>query len=60
MLAYLTDMDSMELPDKIEEVNAKILENLIEDSDFLAVLICKIQFFFNMYLHMKMSKINIC
>ncbi|KFM78693.1 hypothetical protein X975_14268, partial [Stegodyphus mimosarum] len=39
VLAWLTDLDSMELPDKIEEVNAKILENLIEDSDFLAVLI---------------------
>ncbi|PRD33906.1 UNVERIFIED_CONTAM: hypothetical protein NCL1_16210 [Trichonephila clavipes] len=42
VLAWLTDLDSMELPDKIEEVNAKILENLIEDSDYLAVLLCKI------------------
>ncbi|XP_054718538.1 uncharacterized protein LOC129227940 [Uloborus diversus] len=41
VLAWLTDLDSMELPDKIEEVNAKILENLIEDSDFLAVLLYK-------------------
>ncbi|GFT85172.1 uncharacterized protein TNCV_496331 [Trichonephila clavipes] len=39
VLAWLTDLDSMELPDKIEEVNAKILENLIEDSDYLAVLL---------------------
>ncbi|GIY02018.1 thioredoxin domain-containing protein [Caerostris extrusa] len=41
VLAWLTDLDSMELPDKIEEVNAKILENLIEDSDYLAVLVYK-------------------
>ncbi|XP_055930888.1 uncharacterized protein LOC129961093 [Argiope bruennichi] len=41
VLAWLTDLNSMELPDKIEEVNAKILENLIEDSDYLAVLIYK-------------------
>jgi len=41
VLAWLTDLDSMELPDRIEEVNAKILDNLIEDSDFLAVFLYK-------------------
>ncbi|UYV79369.1 hypothetical protein LAZ67_17002343 [Cordylochernes scorpioides] len=41
VLAWLTDLDSMELPDKIEEVNAKILENLIEDTDYVVVLFYK-------------------
>ncbi|XP_067132038.1 uncharacterized protein [Centruroides vittatus] len=41
VLDWLTDLDSMELPDRIEEVNAKILENLIEDTDFVAVLFYK-------------------
>lgn len=41
VLAWLTDLDAMELPDKIEEVNVKILENLIEDSAYLAVLLYK-------------------
>ena len=45
VLAYLTDLGAMELPDKIEEVNVKILENLIEESDFLAVLLCKMYSF---------------
>lgn len=57
VLAWLTDLDSMELPDKIEEVNAKILENLIEDSDFLAVLLCKIFLSFS-FIHNDESFLN--
>lgn len=41
VLAWLTDIDSLELPDAIEEVNAKILKNIIDDSDYVAVLFTK-------------------
>lgn len=34
-------MGSMDLPDKIEEVNSKNLPNVIDNQDFVAVLFCK-------------------
>lgn len=42
VLEWLTSVDQMDLPDKIEEVNAKILQNYIDDHDFVAVLFCKL------------------
>lgn len=41
MLDFLTSLEAMDLPDRIEEVNAKILQKIIEDTDFVAVLFCK-------------------
>ncbi|EEB16861.1 predicted protein [Pediculus humanus corporis] len=40
VLDFLTSLEAMDLPDRIEEVNAKILEKIIEDSDYVAVLFC--------------------
>lgn len=41
VLNWLISVESMDLPDRIEEVNAKILQNYIDEHDFVAVLFCK-------------------
>jgi len=41
VLDFLTSLEAMDLPDRIEEVNSKILQKIIEDTDFVAVLFCK-------------------
>lgn len=41
VLDFLTSLEAMDLPDRIEEVNAKILSKIVEDTDFVAVLFCK-------------------
>lgn len=41
VLDFLTSLEAMDLPDRIEEVNAKILSKIIEDTDYVAVLFCK-------------------
>ncbi|XP_021697970.1 uncharacterized protein LOC5573987 isoform X11 [Aedes aegypti] len=38
VLDFLTSLEAMDLPDRIEEVNSKILSKIIEDSDYVAVL----------------------
>ncbi|XP_065366807.1 uncharacterized protein hlk isoform X2 [Calliphora vicina] len=43
VLDFLTSLEAMDLPDRIEEVNAKILLKIIEDTDFVAVLFYKPQ-----------------
>ena len=45
VLDWLTSDESMDLPDRIEEVNAKILQNYIDEHDFVAVLFCMFLFF---------------
>lgn len=49
VLEFLTSLEAMDLPDRIEEVNAKILEKIVEDSEFVAVLFCKYKFIFNIF-----------
>ncbi|XP_055526876.1 uncharacterized protein LOC129719507 isoform X5 [Wyeomyia smithii] len=41
VLDFLTSLEAMDLPDRIEEVNSKILSKIIEDSDYVAVLFYK-------------------
>ncbi|XP_015589840.1 uncharacterized protein LOC107265186 isoform X5 [Cephus cinctus] len=41
VLDFLTSLEAMDLPDRIEEVNAKILEKIVEDTEFVAVLFYK-------------------
>ncbi|XP_055320492.1 uncharacterized protein LOC129577457 isoform X27 [Sitodiplosis mosellana] len=38
VLDFLTSLEAMDLPDRIEEVNAKILAKIIEETDYVAVL----------------------
>lgn len=38
VLSYLTDLESMEVPNAIEEVNAKVLQNIIDETEHVAVL----------------------
>lgn len=40
VLDFLTSLEAMDLPDRIEEVNAKILEKIVQETDFVAVLFC--------------------
>lgn len=41
VLDFLTSLEAMDLPDRIEEVNSRILEKIVEDTDYVAVLFCK-------------------
>lgn len=41
VLEFLTSLEAMELPDQIEEVNAKILDKVVEDQEYVAVLFYK-------------------
>lgn len=40
VLDFLTSLEAMDLPDRIEEVNQKILSKIIEDTEYVAVLFC--------------------
>ncbi|CAO1302062.1 unnamed protein product [Diamesa hyperborea] len=40
VLDFLTSLEAMDLPDRIEEVNGKILAKIVEDTDYVAVLFC--------------------
>lgn len=55
VLEWLISVESMDLPDRIEEVNAKILQNYIDEHDFVAVLFC--MYLFHFYCNVT---INIC
>ncbi|XP_050304237.1 uncharacterized protein LOC126741733 isoform X4 [Anthonomus grandis grandis] len=41
VLDFLTSLEAMDLPDRIEEVNAKILDKIVQETDFVAVLFYK-------------------
>ncbi|KAG5893623.1 hypothetical protein JTB14_006290 [Gonioctena quinquepunctata] len=41
VLDFLTSLEAMDLPDRIEEVNARILDKIVEETDFVAVLFYK-------------------
>ena len=40
VLEWLTDDENRELADEIEAVNQKMLERLVDNSPFLAVIFC--------------------
>lgn len=48
VLEFLTSLEAMDLPDRIEEVNSKILGKIVEDTDFVAVLFCKLSMLFTL------------
>lgn len=47
VLDFLTSLEAMDLPDRIEEVNQKILEKIIEETEYVAVLFCE----YSTYIH---------
>jgi hypothetical protein len=49
VLEWLTSVESMDLPDRIEEVNTKILQNYIDEQDFVAVLFCELNSFIHIH-----------
>lgn len=48
VLDFLTSLEAMDLPDRIEEVNAKILGKIVEDTEFVAVLFCEFSFYWHL------------
>ena len=44
VLEWLTSIGSQDLPDKIEEVNARTLPGVIDSQDYVAVFFCKCNF----------------
>lgn len=44
VLDFLTSLEAMDLPDRIEEVNARILDKIVEETAFVAVLFCEYTF----------------
>ncbi len=57
VLEWLTSVESMDLPDRIEEVNAKILQSYIDEQDFVAVLFCELNPF--IYIHEIINNLQI-
>lgn len=41
VLSWLTDENTLEIPGKIEEVNTKMLENILEENDYVVVFFCE-------------------
>lgn len=40
VLSWLTDEDTLEIPGKIEEVNTRMLEKILEENDHIVVFFC--------------------
>lgn len=40
VLSWITDEDTLEIPGKIEEVNARMLENILDENDYVVVFFC--------------------
>lgn len=55
VLDFLTSLEAMDLPDRIEEVNAKILEKIVEDTEFVAVLFCEFFLWYRMWCSVRIS-----
>lgn len=41
VLSWLTDENTLEIPGKIEEVNSRMLEKILEENDHVVVFFCK-------------------
>ena len=41
VLDFLTSLEAMQLPDRIEEVNAKILDKVVEEHTYVAAVFCE-------------------
>lgn len=40
VLSWITDEDTLEIPGKIEEVNTRMLENILDENDYVVVFFC--------------------
>jgi hypothetical protein len=41
VLAWLTDEDTLEIPGRIEEVNMRMLERILEENSHVVVFFCE-------------------
>ena len=55
---FLANPESMELPDKIEEVNGNQLEKLIKEKTFVAVFFCKYTYNNPCYFYKEFNEIS--
>lgn len=46
VLAWVTDDDTLEIPGRIEEVNVKMLEKILKESDHVVVFFCELLFIY--------------
>lgn len=44
VLAWITDEDTLEIPGRIEEVNARMLDRILNENDHVVVFFCKLSF----------------
>lgn len=51
VLSWLTDEDTLEIPGKIEEVNSRMLDKILEENDHVVVFFCKYESFSYKVLH---------
>lgn len=56
VLSWITDENTLEIPGKIEEVNSRMLENILEENDYVVVFFCRFFYFcftlhFSQYFH---------
>lgn len=42
VLAWITDEDTLEIPDRIEEVNTRMLDKILAENDHVVVFFCKL------------------
>lgn len=47
VLLWLTDERTLEIPGKIEEVNPKMLETILDENDYVIVFFCKLFIYFS-------------
>ena len=61
VLSWLTDENTLEIPGKIEEVNGRMLENILDENDYVVVFFCTLKMF--LYLELifcRLKSISIC
>ena len=40
-LKFVTSEEALDIPDKIDDVNTRMLDHLLNTSDYVAILFCK-------------------
>lgn len=45
VLSWLTDENTLEIPGKIEEVNSRMLDKILEENDHVVVFFCEYKFY---------------
>lgn len=49
VLAWITDEDTLEIPGRIEEVNARMLDRILDENDHVVVFFCKYSKYYTLF-----------